>query len=179
MKDLDFMHNDERQQPGQFIASVGGDGSCTIWQLPPPHTQAGVQQLAQLEPPKSKQGVARLQWYLVGPNGQQPQQHSVHRQQLQQVHRGCAVGLGASIYTAVAEHNWHCHCLPCASLPTELPKARFTRCRFARDGSMRLFTLINVGRGPSHICCYEAGPPGQPWQLLQSVSGEWPWRVMG
>lgn len=54
MKDLDFMHNDERQQPGQFIASVGGDGSCIVWQLPPPRSQAGVQQLVKLEPPKSE-----------------------------------------------------------------------------------------------------------------------------
>lgn len=64
-------------------------------------------------------------------------------------------------------------CLVCCLLVTELPKSRFTRCRFARDGSMRLFTLVNVGRETSHICCYEAGPPGQPWQLLQSVGAAW------
>ena len=55
VKDLDFMHNDQQQLPGQFIASVGGDGKCTVWQLPATvNGQAGVQQLTQLELPKSE-----------------------------------------------------------------------------------------------------------------------------
>lgn len=55
VKDLDFMHNDQQQLPGQFIASVGGDGKCTVWQLTATvNGQAGVQQLTQLELPKSE-----------------------------------------------------------------------------------------------------------------------------
>lgn len=53
--------------------------------------------------------------------------------------------------------------------PKKLAKARFIRCRFARDGSNLLYGLINMGRGPSHIAVYGPGQPGQPWQLLQSV----------
>lgn len=55
-------------------------------------------------------------------------------------------------------------------MTAELPKSRFIRCRFARDGSMLLYVLINMGRGPSHLAVYEPGPaPGEPWQMLQHV----------
>jgi hypothetical protein len=57
----------------------------------------------------------------------------------------------------------------CWRVAAELAKARFIRCRFARDGSMLLYGFINMGRGPSHIAVYGPGQPGQPWQLLQSV----------
>lgn len=55
MKDLDFMH--AADQPQQLIASVGGDGNCTIWQLAVQQgsRQAEAQQITQLEPPKSEQ----------------------------------------------------------------------------------------------------------------------------
>lgn len=69
------------------------------------------------------------------------------------------------------------HCtMPCACssaspcYPPELAKPKFIRCRFARDGSSLLYGLINAGRGPSHIAVYSPGSPGQPWQLLQTVS---------
>jgi hypothetical protein len=55
VKDLDFMH--AADQPQQLIASVGGDGNCIIWQLAVQQgRQAEVQQITQLEPPKSEYG---------------------------------------------------------------------------------------------------------------------------
>jgi hypothetical protein len=53
VKDLDFSH--AADQPHQVIASVGGDGSCVMWQLTvQPGQQAAAQQITQLEPPKSE-----------------------------------------------------------------------------------------------------------------------------
>lgn len=55
VKDLDFMHADDHA--AQLIASVGGDGSCIIWQLDLQQQQGRqpqAQQITQLEPPSRK-----------------------------------------------------------------------------------------------------------------------------
>jgi len=54
--------------------------------------------------------------------------------------------------------------------PAGINRARFIRCRFARNGAFALFVLVNAGRDASYLTAYAPDGPGRAWSLVKKVS---------